>query len=94
MNKKHLIWIIPVCLIFGFIVGAVLSLIGQIIILERYPVIGCIHHMDDALNAGENKLPFTAESQREAIQWRCAKEYVDFNVTDYKEIFEAGYITE
>ena len=88
MNKKHLLWIIPICLIVSFIGGIITTSAGFGVLMQDYPIIGCIYNMDDSLNVDGNKMPFTKDSQRDAIQWRCAKEYVDFNITDYEEIFE------
>lgn len=87
INKTHLFWIIPLCVIFGIIMGIYLMGIGMDVIVENYPVINCIMTGEDMLNINGNSLPFTEESQREALQWRCAKEYVDFNAT-YEETFE------
>ena len=87
MNKKHLLWIIPALLIVGFVIGSLLTSFGTVLYLEEYPVATCIIDMDRALNVENNRLTFTVESQKKAIEWRCAKEYVDFNAS-YEEIFE------
>ena len=88
MNKKHLYWIIPLILLIGFVAGSFISSIGLGIIMQKYPLVSCIYNMDNSLNVDSNKLLFTKGSQREAIQWRCAKEFVNFNITDYKEILK------
>ncbi len=88
MNKKQLIWIISLCLAIGIFIGSIGVAIGMGIIMQDYPIVNCIYNMDDSLDIRTNKLPFTKESQREVVQWRCAKEFVDFNITDYDELFE------
>ena len=88
MENKHLIWMIPICLVIGSIVGFLVASAGLGRIAMNYPIVNCVINMEDSLNIDGNKLPFTKESQREAVEWRCAKEFVDFNITDYEEIFE------
>jgi hypothetical protein len=61
--------------------------IGISTIADNYPVISCIMMMEDSLNVEGNKMPFTKESQREAIQWRCVKENIDFNAS-YQSLLE------
>lgn len=88
MNKKNLLWLIPITLIIGFITGSFITSAGMGIIIQNYPIIDCIYNLDNALNINNNQMPFTIESQREVIQWRCAKEHINFNFTDYDEIFK------
>ena len=87
MNKKQLYWIIPLALIIGFIVGSFWIVTGTIQFLDKYPIMDCVMSMDDMLNVDNNILPFTKESQRKAIEWRCALEHVDMNAT-YEDIFD------
>lgn len=87
MNKKHLFWIVPVTLVIGIFLGSVISSAGLGYIMEDYPVVGCIYNLDVSLNPELNNMPFTIESQKNAIQWRCAKEYVNFSINDYEELF-------
>ena len=91
MPKRHVYWIVAIWFICGIVAGIAggifLSAAGLADLAEDYPIIGCIVEMDDSLNIARNKLPITKESQREAVQWRCAKEFVDFNAS-YEDIFE------
>ena len=81
LNKKHLYWIIPVCVIIGILTGIGFMGLGVSTTVLQYPVISCILTMEDSLNVNGNKMPFTKKSQRAAIQTRCAQEYVDFNAS-------------
>jgi len=53
MNKKHLIYIIPICLIMGFMIGSVFMVTEQILFEERHPVVGCIRELDKVLPSPE-----------------------------------------
>ena len=88
MKKKIVIPLCALALLIGVMIGVVITANGLGAWVEKYPVINCIMNLDNAMNVENNKLPFTKESLREAIQWRCAKETVDFNITDYDELFE------
>ncbi len=87
MNKKHLWWIIPITFAVAFFIGSYIMASGTAIIAEDYPVIGCIQSLDMQLNPLTNKMPFTVESQQAAIQWRCAREYVNFELKNYEDLF-------
>lgn len=89
MNWKHLLWIVPVALVIGAILGVGYMGIGITSIAEEYPIIGCIMLLEDSINYDQYGFgsAFTSESLRDAIQWRCAKEHVDFNVTDIDKLF-------
>jgi len=86
MNKEHLWWIITLALLVGYALGAIFTSFGLLVIGENYPIVSCIFYADDGLNVESNNLPFTKESQREVIQWRCAKQFVNFSITDYEDI--------
>jgi len=86
-NKKHLFWIIPITFLIGIFLGSLIASSGVSNLMEDYPIIGCIYHLDISLNPEFNNLPFTAESQQEAIQWRCGKETINMSITDYEDIF-------
>ncbi len=88
MKAKNLFWIIPICLIIGFYIGSVLTSVGINMLMDDYPIIRCIYQLDDYMDVDSNNFPFTKESQRATIQWRCAKEFVNFNITDYEDILD------
>ena len=88
MEKKHLFWIIPATLVIGFLLGSFAVASGQAYMMEKYPVVNCIYKLDliarvNSMNVEGNTMPFTGESQREAIQWYCAKEHVDMNASEW-----------
>ena len=91
MVNKKLVWSIALIIVLtftvGIISGALISAVSLSDWVEKYPTVNCILNLDDGLNIENNKMPFTKESQREAIQWRCAKQFVNFSITDYEEIF-------
>lgn len=62
--------------------GSLFIVIGTSYMIENYPVIGCIYHMEDSLNINNNKMPFTPESQRALVQAKCGREYINYNMTD------------
>ena len=88
MKKRNLIWIIPLSLIIGCLFGV--YIMSNNFFYHTYPVIKCIYHMEDAMNVDTNILPFTKESQRKAIEYRCAIEFIpdlDKNL-DLEDIWE------
>jgi len=72
----------------GTLIGILMSASNLNLWIEKYPTMNCIVNLDSGLNVDGNTWPFTKQSQREAVQWRCAKQTVDFNITDYDEILE------
>ncbi len=82
MNVNNLWWIIPICFVIGFMVGAVAGSFGSVILAKEYPVVECIYKLHDSISG----LPFDDESVKDTVQWRCAKEYIDFNSTGYDEL--------
>ncbi len=68
-------------IIIGFFIGAIFAATGVATMMTQYPVLSCIANLEDSLNIEKNKIPFTKESQREAIQWRCSTEHVQYNET-------------
>jgi hypothetical protein len=62
----------------------ILSLSHNYNLRSNYPVIECINNVENSIDV--NSLPFTAESQRQAIQWRCAKEHINFSIQDYGDL--------
>ena len=87
MNKKHLFWIVPLSIQIGLFIGFYLVDMTVNEYADNYPIIKCIINGDLMLNIGHNNLPFTVESQRQALQWKCAEMYVDFNST-YEDLLE------
>jgi len=87
MKKVHLFWILPIIFIVGLIMGTYITAIYISEMAENYPIVNCILNADDMLNVENNNLKITPESQREALQWGCAKKTVDFNITDMTELF-------
>ncbi len=85
MKKIHLIWIIPLVLVIGFIIGCGVLTVGRTWFYENYPVIRCIYQMEDAMNVDSNILPVTKESQRKSIEYRCAIESIP-NITQNLEL--------
>ena len=80
MNKTYkalLITAFFICFIVGFKLGTHINAK----FINNYPLVKCIYDVDKGLNVDNNNLPFTKESQREAIQLRCAQEIIDFNKT-------------
>ena len=76
MNKNHLFWIIPLVLVIGFWIGFFLVVVSEVYLWNNYPVINCIYTMEDVMNVDTNILPITDESQRKAIEYRCAIESI------------------
>lgn len=88
MNKKHLFWIVPISMLVALLVGLFVGVSMTVnLYANNYPIIKCIMNGETMLNIGHNNLPFTIESQRQALQWGCAVEYVDFNST-YEDLLE------
>ena len=88
MRKIHLIWIIPlvlVILIIGFVIGV--CAMSNNFFYHTYPVIKCIYTMEEAMHVDTNILPVTKESQRRAIEYRCAIESIP-NITKGLELEE------
>ena len=69
----------------GMVVGALIMSLGIGGMLNRYPVVNCIYELDNALYQSDSS--FTDSSLIDVVQWRCAKQYVDFNTTDYSDLF-------
>lgn len=72
--------------ILGLLIGIMVGASPLAKLYNDYPVIDCIFNLEGSLNPEVNGLPFTPENQRATIQWRCAKEYVDFNAS-YEDMF-------
>lgn len=85
MNKHHLWWILPATFIFAFSLGFVFCSGYISFLAHNYQTIDCIIQMEDSMNVANNKLPFTRESQREAIEWRCATENINLE-SDYESL--------
>lgn len=87
MKKKHFGWIVMLVLIMGFSAGCFMVGYGAQKYMDQYPIISCIVNGDEGMNIDGNSLPFTKESQREAMQWACARANIDPGITDYDDIF-------
>lgn len=88
MDRKHLIYIIPLCIAIGLIIGAFGVAMPMARTIVEYPVINCIMGMEDYLNVPDIK---QNELIQQAIQKRCAEETIDFNVNlseAYKQLGE------
>ena len=75
-------------LIIGLLTGFYFCSVGNEYMYDKYPVMDCIATLDQSMNIEANDFPFTAESQREAIQTVCAGDYLGLNRTEYDELFE------
>ena len=75
MNKKHLIWIIPLC--FG--IGFVLAVLGDNHLTRNYDLYNCIYNNAD--DNGFTNNPYLIEK----IQDEC----ICFRENNYTNLFEA-----
>jgi len=90
MNKQSILGMITFVFIIGVIIGILVSSVAITNLIKKYPTVDCIINLDSAINVDNNKLPFTKQSQRESIQWRCAKQTIDSNITDYDDVLKMG----
>lgn len=75
MLKKHLIWLIPLCLVIGFIV----AILAEISLMKDYDLYNCIYN-----NADDNG--FTKNTNMiQKIQDEC----ICFRKNNYTDLFEA-----
>ena len=44
MDKKHLLWIIPLCIILGIIGGLFIYSFGENLLMEDYDLYNCIYN--------------------------------------------------
>lgn len=88
MNTKHLYWMLPSTLLLGFLFGIFFGLSGTTYMYNNYDMIECIYNLEDSINPSGNKLPFTSEAQRDFIEWRCIKEYINNSNENYLDTFE------
>lgn len=81
INKNHLWWIVPLCLIIGFTLGSLfIAMFSVGYMEEKYPIIACLYNGDMQMNIDGNKLPITKESQMRYLERRCAEEFIDLNI--------------
>jgi len=79
MNNKHLIWIIPTCLILGVVAGVFIAGFGENYLMGKYDLYNCIYNNADA--NGFNQHPVMIQK----IQDEC----VCFRENNYTNILEA-----
>ena len=84
-NWRMMLLMFVIGVIFGVFALVSTSIMAGDVMLERYPIVGCIFTLDEAFYT--NTLMFTENSTIDVIQWRCAKQYVDFNITNYSDLF-------
>ena len=77
MNNKHLIWIIPTCLILGVVVGVFIAGFGENYLMGDYDLYNCIYSNADA--NGFNQHPVMIQK----IQDEC----VCFREHNYTNLF-------
>ena len=78
MNNKHLIWIIPTCLILGVVAGLFISFFGENYLMGEYDLYNCIYNNADA--NGFNQHPVMIQK----IQDEC----VCFRENNYTNLLE------
>lgn len=75
MNNKHLIWIMPLCISLGFVLGMGTAVIGEEQLMGEYDLYNCIYNNADG--NGFNQHPVMIQKiQDECI---CFREH---NYTD------------
>ncbi len=52
MNKKHLLWIIPSCIVIGFFIGMFTSIEMENFLMKDYTLYHCVYN-----NADDNGFP-------------------------------------
>lgn len=80
MNKKHLFWIIPLCLIIGFIFTYSLIVFADNKLLGKYDLYTCIYN--HAADNGFNQHPIMIKT----IQDQC----ICFRENNYTNLIEAN----
>ncbi len=93
MNPNTISFVMVIVFCVGVVVGALTIAIGFGELLYKYPIIGCIREADNDLFDNYN-IMYTEESLVDVFQWQCANQYVDFNITDDKDLFVYGNKTD
>ena len=80
MNKKHLIWIIPICLIVGIVAGLFISSFGENYLMGEYDLYNCIYNNADLNGFTQNPI-MIQKIQDECV---CFREHNYTNLSEAK----------
>ncbi len=80
INKKHLIWIVPLCIILGIVAGMFLFIFGQNLLMGDYDLYNCIYNNADSNNFNQHPVMI------QKIQDEC----VCFRENNYTNLLEAN----
>ncbi len=90
MNNKHWYWIAPVILIsliISMVIGSIITSIGVVDIIDKYPSMNCIFNMEHSLDIDHSILyKHNKDNVRKAIEIRCAQESIDLDA-DVNSLF-------
>lgn len=86
MQKKHLLWIIPLSVCITAFLCGYIEAIHSIELEQDYPVISCIVAVEPYISDIASEQGITEESMRAYLQHKCAIDNIDISINDSKQL--------